>query len=124
MQIPLKKDISVWKDYDSHLFFLISGDSATHVAEKVMRSLNECLGDGRSIPIQYGQDSILTEAGKAALYDISREEVNRLLSERSEKAAKKCAHDVSSRYDGKPCMGTSIHSRTPSYDLHHQFFFQ
>lgn len=123
MQIPLKKDISVWKDYDSHLFFLISGDSATHVAEKVMRSLNECLGDGRSIPIQYGQDSILTEAGKAALHDISREEVNRLLSERSEKAAKKCAHDVSSRYDGKPCMGTSIHSRTPSYDLHHQFFF-
>lgn len=72
MQIPLKKDISVWKDYDSHLFFLISGDSATHVAEKVMRSLNECLGDGRSIPIQYGQDSILTEAGKAALHDISR----------------------------------------------------
>lgn len=88
-----------------------------------MRSLSECLGARRSIPIQYGQDSILTEAGKATLHDISREEVNRVMSERSEKAAKKYAQDVSSRYDGTPCMGTSIHCRTPSYDLHHQFFF-
>ena len=38
-----------------------------------MRSLNECLGDGRSIPIQYGQDSILTKAGKATLHDIASE---------------------------------------------------
>ena len=88
-----------------------------------MHSLNEYLGDGPSIPIQYGQDSILTEAGKATLHDISREEVNRVMSERSEKAAKICAQDVSNRYDGKPCMGTSIYSRTPSYDFHDQFSF-
>ena len=88
-----------------------------------MRSLNECLGDGRSIPIQYGEGSILTEDGRSALRSISKDEVNRVQLERSENAAKKCAMDVSSRYDGKPCMGTSIHSTTPSYDLHRQFFF-
>lgn len=88
-----------------------------------MRSLNECLGDGHSIPIQYGEGSILTEDGRSALRSISKDEVNRVQLERSENAAKKCAMDVSSRYDGKPCMGTSIHSTTPSYDLHRQFFF-
>ena len=34
-------------------FHYAPNDSASHIAEKVMRSLNECLGDGRSIPVPF-----------------------------------------------------------------------
>ena len=84
-----------------------------------MRSLNECLGDGRSIPIEYSNDSLVNQS----LHEPSKDELIRVKKERAESAAKQCGRDVSKRYDGKPCMGTSIHSRTPSYLEHHKFFF-
>ena len=86
-----------------------------------MRSLNECLGDGRSIPIEYSNDSLVNQS----LHEPSKDELIRVQRERAESAAKQCGCEVSKRYDGKPCMETmpGYHSRTPSYLEHHKFFF-
>lgn len=43
-------------------------------------------------------------------------------TEQAEIAAKHCAADVSRRYEGKPCMGTSIHARTPVTNYNTNFF--
>jgi hypothetical protein len=83
-----------------------------------MRSLNECLGDGRSIPIEYAKDGLLSDINETCLHEPSKDEIIRVERERAESAAKQCANEVSKRYEGKPCMGTSIHSRTPAYLEH------
>lgn len=57
--------------------FLSLGDSALHITEKVMRSLNECLGDGRSIPIEYSKDGLLGDNG-TCLHKPSKDEINRV----------------------------------------------
>jgi hypothetical protein len=88
-----------------------------------MRSLNECLGDGRSIPIEYAKDGFLSDINETCLHEPSKDEIIRVEREIAESAAKRCANEVSKRYEGKLCMGTSIHSRTPAYLEHHQFFF-
>lgn len=88
-----------------------------------MRSLNECLGDGRAIPICYDRETLISSDGETCIQELSKDEVNRVKEERAVKASKQCASDVCQRYNGKPCLGTSIHARTPSYHIHHQFFF-
>lgn len=88
-----------------------------------MRSLNECLADGRSIPVKYDRASLLDGGGESSLHDLMRDELQRVATEKDNRAAKLCAEEVKKRYDGKPCMGTSIHSFTPSYETHQQFFY-
>ncbi len=84
-----------------------------------MRSLNECLGDGRAIPVQYDTDSSVLDSLKQG----TRDELAKAQQERAANAAVKCAEHVSLRFNGKPCMGTSIHSRIPSFKKHLNFFF-
>lgn len=96
-------------------------DSRSHIAEQVMRSLNEATGDGRSIPVPkvplfggLNQDEVLS---------LTQDEFNALESKRQEEISKLCAKEIERRYRGKRCMGTSIHSRTPSYSQSANFFF-
>ncbi|CAB4024913.1 Hypothetical predicted protein [Paramuricea clavata] len=76
------------------------GDSSTHVAERVMRSLNECLGNGRSIPIPYDKDTIISSNGETRLLDLTKDELNKFKSERHMDAANECAKRVKERIDG------------------------
>ncbi|CAB4034876.1 Hypothetical predicted protein, partial [Paramuricea clavata] len=96
-------------------------DSSRHIAEKVMRSLNECLG-GRSIPIKY-KKSVYEDLDSSNLPELTSEILDQLQKEREIDASKDCAEAVKRRCDGKPCMGTTIKSRVPWYDVHRKFFF-
>ena len=86
-----------------------------------MRSLNECLGDGRSIPIPYDKDTIISSNGETRLLDLTKDELNKFKSERHMDAANECAKRVKERIDGKKCMGTSIHAFMPQED-HRSFY--
>ena len=96
-------------------------DSSYHIVEKVMRSLNECLGDGRSIPVPC--TSIVDDDGKFKLAEQSNGDLKRSQTEQEEKISKDCANEIKKRFDGKGCMGTSIHAMTPWYDDYRKFFF-
>ena len=48
---------------------LCSGDSACHIAEKVMRSLDECLEDGQAIPVHYDTDTLILDNVKEGTRD-------------------------------------------------------
>ena len=100
------------------LLCIFSGDSACHIAEKVMRSLNECFGGGTSVPINYQAESSLLDD----IQELTKDELKRVQEEKAEKAAIKCAQAVSQRCNGKPCMKTSIHSRLPFFQDHLNFF--
>lgn len=68
---------SILKTFTCWIHFLIlniflSGDSACHIAEKVMRSLNECLGDGRAIAVRYDDSSVLD-----SLSELSKDELKK-----------------------------------------------
>jgi hypothetical protein len=96
-------------------------DSRSHIAEQVMRSLNEATGDGRSIsipnvPIFEGMD-------QEQVCSLTQDEFNALEAKRQEDIAKQCAQDVMRCYEGKKCLGTTIHSRCPSYKESDNFFF-
>jgi hypothetical protein len=95
-------------------FHYAPSDSASHIAEKVMRSLNECLGDGRSIPVP--KTSLVDMQGKLKMNDISNDEVQRLQHEEEESIAKECAEEVRKRFNG-------IHALKPCYEEHRKFFF-
>jgi hypothetical protein len=97
------------------------GDSSSHIAEKVMRSLNECLGDGRSVKVPTA--SLLDQHDKLKLTQLNRDELQRLQEEAEVEIAKKCALEIKSRFDGKGCMGTSIHATVPFYESSKKFFF-
>ena len=96
-------------------------DSSSHIAEKVMRSLNECLG-GRSIPVKY-KKSVFEDLDSSNLPELTSEMLHHLQNEREIDASKDCAEAVKRRCDGRPCMGTTIKSRVPWYDVHRKFFF-
>lgn len=98
----------------SHFFL---EDSASHVAEKVMRSLNECLGGGSSIAVPT-EATLLDQ-----LTEVSKDELKRIKEEQATKAAMSCAEAVKQRCNGKPCMKTSINSRLPYLESHLNFFF-
>ncbi len=98
-------------------FHYAPNDSSSHVAEKVMRSLNECLRDGRSIPVPC---TLITEDQMA---EISNDEIQRLKNETETKNAKKCAEEVKHRFNSKRCMGTTIHAFNPWYEDYKKFFF-
>ena len=51
-------------------------------------------------------------------------ELEELKKKQEENVALRCAKEVAHRYQGKPCMGTSIHSNVPQNDnpFCHMFF--
>lgn len=102
-------------------FHYAPNDSSCHIVEKVMRSLNECLVDGRSIPLPC--TSIVDDEGKFKLAELSIDDLKRLQTEQDEKISKDCAEEIKKRFDGKACMGTSIHAMTPWFDDYQKFFF-
>ena len=83
-----------------------------------MRSLNECLGDGRAIAVRYDDSSVLD-----SLSELSKDELKKAKEKKMENAAIECAKQVSQRFSGKTFMGTSIHSRLPSLQRHLTFVF-
>ena len=64
-------------------FHYAPNDSSCHIVEKVMRPLNECLGDGRSIPVPC--PSIVDDEGKFKLEELSIDDLKRLQTEQEEK---------------------------------------
>ena len=102
-------------------FHYAPNDSRSHIAEQVMRSLNEATGDGRSIPIP--NVPIFEGMNEEQICSLTQDEFNALEAKRQEDIAKQCAKNVMRRYEGKKCLGTTIHSRCPSYKESDNFFF-
>ena len=65
------------------IFNYAPNDSSCHIVEKVMRSLNECLEDGRSIPVPC--TSIVDDKGKFKLAELSIDNLKRLQTEQEER---------------------------------------
>lgn len=72
-------------------FHYAPNDSSCHTVEKVMRSLNECLGDGRSIPVPC--TLIVDDEGKFKLEELIIDDLKRLHTEQEEKISKDCAEE-------------------------------
>ena len=88
------------------------GDSRVHIAERVMRSLNKHAREGHTIPIRSIPLTNLVSAGE--ILAMNQDEIDKLAEQKEEKEAYQCAKSVASLYQGKPCMGTSIHARVPN----------
>ena len=95
-------------------------DSRTHIAEQVMRSLNEATGDGRSIPLP--KVPLFDGMSEDQICGLNQDEFNALERQHQEEIAKLCAKNVAKRYQGKRCLGTTIHALTPSYNTYDNFF--
>ena len=102
-------------------FHYAPNDSGSHIAEQLMRSFNEAIGDGRSIPIP--NVPIFEGMYEEQICSLTQDEFNALEAKRQEDIAKQCAKNVMRRYEGKKCLGTTIHSRCPSYKESDNFFF-
>lgn len=96
-------------------------DSRTHIAEQVMRSLNEATEDGRSIPLP--KVPLFDGMSESQICGLNQDEFNAMDRQRQEEIAKLCAENVAERYQGKRCLGTTIHALTPSYNIYDNFFF-
>ena len=77
-----------------------------------MRSLNEHAGTGYTIPIPSVPLTSLVSPGE--LMAMSKNEMKDLTDRKEKQEAEGCSESVASLYDGKPCMGTSIHARVPN----------
>ena len=97
------------------------GDSRVQIAEKVMRSLNEHAGAGHTIPISSVPLTNLVSTGE--ILTMNLDEMNELIERKEQKEAYQCAKSVASLYQGKPCMGTSIHAGVPNSCCWDSFFF-
>ena len=97
-------------------------DSRSHIAEKAMRALNEHVGDGTTIPLPVVHLTEIESPDK--LLAMSGVELEELKKKQEENVALRCAKEVAHRYQGKPLMGTSIHSNVPQNDnpFCHMFF--
>ena len=104
------------------------GDCRVHVAEKVMRSLNEHAGAGHTIPIPSVPLTSLVSPGE--LMAMSKNEMKDLTDTKEKQEAEGCSESVACLYDGKPCMGTSIHARVPNscfcdgFVFDHEYMFK
>ena len=75
------------------------GDSRVHIAEKVMRSLNEHVGDGHTIPIPLVPLTSLVSPGE--LMAMSKNEMKDLTDRKEKQEAEGCSESAASLYDGK-----------------------
>ena len=97
------------------------GHSRVHIAEKVMRSLNDHSGAGHTIPIPSVPLTSLVSPGD--LLAMSKNEMKDLMDRKEKQEAEGRSESVASLYDGKPCVGTSIHARVPNACFCDGFFF-
>ena len=112
-QIRLAKAFQVHNlDLLGRLYYA-PGSSRVHIAEKVMRSLNEHAGAGHTIPIPSVPLTSLVSPGELMMAMI-KNEMKDLTDRKEKQEAEGCIESVASLYDGKPCMGTSIHARVPN----------
>ena len=88
------------------------GDSRVHIAEKMMRSLNEHARAEHTIPIPSVPLTSLVSPGE--LMAMCKNEMKDLTDRKEKQEAEGCSESVASLYDGKSCMGTSIHARVPN----------
>ena len=99
-----------------------------HIAEKVMRSLNELAGAGHTITIPSVPLTSLVSPGE--LMAMSKNEMKDLTDRKEKQEAEGCSKSVASLYNGKPSMGTSIHARVPNscfcdgFFFHHEYMFK
>ena len=69
-----------------------------------MRSLNEHVGAGHTIPIPSVPLTSLVSPGE--LMAISKNEIKDLTDRKEKQEAEGCSESVACLYNGKPCMGT------------------
>lgn len=113
VQIGMAEYFQVFNlDLQTHIHYA-PNDSRSHIAEQVMRSLNEATGDGHCIPVP----NVPLFGG------LNQDEFYALESKCQEEISKLCAKEIERRYRGKKCLGTSIHSWTPSYSQSANSFF-
>ncbi|CAH3036319.1 unnamed protein product [Porites lobata] len=75
------------------------------------------------VPGKNGFDDLsLKKRGVDEVLSLTQDEFNALESKRQEEISKLCAKEIERRYRRKRCLGTSIHSRTPSYS--HTYYFK
>ena len=86
-----------------------------------MRSLNEHAGDGKTIKLPEVELTELEDIG--TLLNMTPAELQSLKTRQEEIVSKRFAALVASKYQGKPCMGTSIHARAPHFDNPYEVFF-
>jgi len=82
-----------------------------------MHSLNEATGDGRSLP----KVPLFDGMSESQICGLNQDEFNALERQRQEEIAKFCAENVARRYQGKRCLGTTIHALTPTYNIYDNF---
>ena len=93
-----------------------------------MRSLNEHVGTGHTIPIPSVPLTSLVLPGE--LMAMSKNETKDLTDRKEKQEAEECSKSVASLYDGKPCVGTSIHARVPNscfcdgFFIDHEYMFK
>ena len=93
-----------------------------------MRPLNEHAGAGYTIPIPSVPLTSLVSPGE--LMAMSKNEMKDLTDRKEKQEAEGCSESVASLYDGKPCMGTSIHARVPNscfcdgFVFDHEYMFK
>ena len=97
------------------------GDSRVHIQEKVMRSLNEHAGAGHTIPVPSIPITNIVSPGE--IVTMKEDELKDVMARKEQDEAYQCSKSVASLYDGKPCMGTSIHARVPKVYPWDGFFF-
>ena len=54
---------------------------------------------------------------------MSKNEMKDLMDRKGKQEAEGCSESVASLYDGRPCMGTSIHARVPNSCVCDGFLF-
>ena len=81
-------------------------DSESHIAEKLMCSLNEHAGSGKTIKLPEVELTELEDI--STLLNMTSAELQSLKARQEETVSKICASLVASNYQGKPWMGTSI----------------
>ena len=97
-------------------------DSKTHIVESVMSRLNDAAGDGTYIPVE--KKTLMEELGPNKLAKLEKETMLAKQEKLNKEAADLCAKRVSEKYEGVPCMGTTIHSTFPAENApYHCFFF-
>ena len=102
-------------------FHYAPNDSLCHIVEKVMRSLNECLGM-EGLYLFLALQLFMTKVNSNLKNWVSMIWRDCRLSTKK-KISKDCAEEIKKRFDGKACMGTSIHDKTPWFDDYQKFFF-
>ncbi|CAG2213077.1 unnamed protein product [Mytilus edulis] len=96
-------------------------DSKTHKVEQVMSCLNDALGDGRFVDID--QKSLFETYTEDKILQMKTSDFKKAQENQEVATAVSCAKTVSHRYEGTPCMFTTINSRVADKQGVYQHFY-